>query len=198
MGRAASVGDPRETSVKRLLVVVVAVASAWAADVPSKPEHVAQDWLEAVRDGDAAEVRKLMALPFTIDGYELETGPARERCGGGPARGLRAAASTDDEAKRAIECLLLDGMLREHVPKGAIWRRTTRPGDLSGTLRVVKPAEVSRRLRGYGTAIAKVARTARLVQVVMADNDGVTNTVLVAVTSDLRITAVWIEERFAE
>ena len=28
--------------------------------------------------------------------------------------------------------------------------------------------------------------------------DGVTNTVLVAVKSDLRISAVWIEERFAE
>jgi hypothetical protein len=32
----------------------------------------------------------------------------------------------------------------------------------------------------------------------MADNDGVTNTVLVAVTGELRISAVWIEERFAE
>jgi hypothetical protein len=42
--------------VKRLLVVVVAVASAWAGDVPTTPEHVAQDWLEAVRDGDAAAV----------------------------------------------------------------------------------------------------------------------------------------------
>jgi hypothetical protein len=185
--------------VKRLLLVVfVAVASAWAADVPSKPEHVAQDWLEAVRDGDAAEVRKLMVLPFTIDGFELETGPARDRCGGGAARGLRASAATDEEATRAIDCLLLDQMLRDHVPKGAIWRRTTKPGDLSGTLRVAKPAEVSRGLRTYGTAIAKVARAARLVQIVMADNDGVTNTVLVAVTSDLRISAVWIEERFAE
>ena len=184
--------------MKRLLVIVVAVTSAWAADVPSKPEHVAQDWLEAVRDGDAAEVRKLMVLPFTIDGFELETGPARDRCGGGEARGLHAAAATDEEATRALDCLLLDKMLRDYVPKAAIWRRTTKPGDLSGTLRVVKPAEVSRQLRGYGPAIAKVARAARLVQVVMADNDGVTNTVLVAVTGDLRVSAVWIEERFAE
>ena len=184
--------------MKRLLVAVVVAASAWAADVSSKPERVAQDWLEAVRDGDATEVRKLMALPFTIDGYELETGPARDRCGGGTERGLRASAATDEEATRAIDCLLLDKMLRDYVPKDAIWRRTTKPGDLSGTLRVVKPAEVSRRLRGHGTAIAKIARAARLVQVVMADNDGVTNTVLVAVTSDLRISAVWIEERFAE
>ena len=84
------------------------------------------------------------------------------------------------------------------MPKDAVWRRTTKPGDLSGTLRVVKPAEVSRPLRGPGPAIAKVARAARLVQIVMADNDGVTNTVLVAVTRDLRISSVWIEERFAE
>jgi hypothetical protein len=139
-----------------------------------------------------------MALPFTIDGFELETGPGRERCGGGTARGLRASAATDEEATRAIGCLLLDETLRDHVPKDAIWRRTTRPGDLSGTLRVVKPAEVSRRLRGYGPAIARIARTARLVQAVMADNDGVTNTVLVALTGDLRISAVWIEERFVE
>jgi hypothetical protein len=198
MGRATTVGDPCEASVKRLLVVVVAVTSAWAGDVPATPEHVAQDWLEAVRDGDAAAVRALMALPFTIDGFELETGPARDRCGGGTARGLRASAATDAEATRAIDCLLLDKMLRDYVPKGAIWRRTTRPGDLSGTLRVVKPAEVSRRLRGYGTAIAKIARAARLVQIVMADDDGVTNTVLVALTRDLRVSAVWIEERFAE
>ena len=184
--------------MKRLLVLVVAAASAWAADVPTKPEHVAQDWLEAVRDRDAAAVRALMTLPFTIDGFELETGPARDRCGGGTARGLRASVTTDEEATRAIDCLLLDEMLRDHVPKDAIWRRTTRPGDLSATLRVVKPAEVSQRLRGYGPAIAKIARAARLVQVVMADNDGVTNTVLVAVTRDLRISAVWIEERFAD
>lgn len=186
--------------MRRVLVVIVVAfaASARAADVPTKPEHVAQDWLEAVRDRDAAEVRKLMVLPFTIEGFELSTGPARDRCGGGTARGLRASAATDEEATRAIDCLLLDEMLREHVPKGAVWRRTTKPGDLSGTLRVVKPAEVSRRLRGYGIAIAKVARAARLVQVVMADNDGVTNTVLVAVNGDLRISAVWIEERFAE
>jgi hypothetical protein len=184
--------------VKRLFVVILTVASAWAGDVPTTPEHVAQGWLEAVRDRDAAAVRALMALPFTIDGFELETGPARDRCGGGTARGLRASAGTDEEAKRAIDCLLLDEMLRDHVPKDAVWRRTARPGDLSGTLRVVKPAEVSRRLRGYGIAIAKVARAARLVQIVLADNDGVTNTVLVAVTSDLRISAVWIEERFAE
>ena len=184
--------------MKRLLVVVLAVATAWASDAPSKPEHVARDWLEAVRDGNAAAVRKLMAMPFTIDGFELETGAARDRCGGGTARGLRASAATDEEATRAIDCLLLDTMLRDHVPKDAIWRRTTRPGDLSGTLRVVKPAEVSRRLRSYGPAIAKVARAARLVQIVMADNDGVTNTVLVAVTNALRISGVWIEERFAE
>jgi len=185
--------------VKRVLVVVaVAVASAWAGEVAPKPEHVAQDWLEAVRDGDAAAVRKLMALPFTIDGFELETGPGRDRCGGGTARGLRASAATDEEATHAIDCLLFDRALRDHVPKDAIWRRTTRPGDVSGSLRVVKPAEVSRRLRGYGPEIAKIARTARLVQTVMADNDGVTNTVLVALTGDLRISAVWIEERFAE
>ena len=184
--------------MKRLLVVVVAGASAWAGEAPPKPEDVAQHWLEAVRDGDAAAVHELMALPFTIDGFELETGPDRERCGGGTARGLRASATTDEEATRAIDCLLLDETLRDHVPKDAIWRRPTRPGDLSGTLRVVKPAEVSRRLRGYGPAIAKIARTARLVQIVMADNDGVTNTVLVALTGDLRISAVWIEERFAE
>ena len=188
--------------MKHLLVVVLAVASAWAGDVPSKPEHVAQDWLEAVRDGDAAAVRALMTLPFAIDGFELETGPARERCSdgtaGGTGRGLRAAAATDEEASRAIDCLLLDKMLRDYVPKDAIWRRTTRPGDLSGTLRVVKPAEVAPRLRKHGAAIAKVARTARLVQAVMADNDGVTNTVLVAVNGDLRVFAAWIEERFAE
>jgi hypothetical protein len=134
-----------------------------------------------------------------IDGFELETGPARERCGGGgTARGLRASAATDEEATRAIDCLLLDKMLRDNVPKDAIWRRTTRPGDLSGTLRVAKPAEVSPRLRAHGAAIAKIARSARLVQAVMADNDGVTNTVLVALTSDLRVSSVWIEERFAE
>ena len=184
--------------MKRLLVIFVAVVSAWAGEVPAKPEHVAQDWLEAVRDGDAAAVRKWMAIPFTIDGFELETGPDRERCGGGTARGLRASAATDEEATRAIGCLLRDETLRDHIPKDAIWRRTTRPGDLSGTLRVVKPAEVSRRLRGYGTAIARIARSARLVQIVMADNDGVTNTVLVALTGDLRIASVWIEERFAE
>ena len=184
--------------MRRLLTIVVAVATAWAGDVPTMPEHVAQDWLEAVRDGDAAAVRALMALPFTIHGFELETGPPRERCGGGNTRGLRAAAATDDEATRAIDCLLLDKMLRDYVPKGAIWRRTTRPGDLSGTLRVVKPAEVSPRLRDHGAAIAKVARSARLVQAVMADDDGVTNTVLVAVGGDLRVSAAWIEERFAE
>ena len=185
-----------------VLAVLVAVATAWAGDVPTTPEHVAQDWLEAVRDGDAAAVRALMTLPFAIDGFELETGPARERCGGGTAggtgRGLRAAAATDEEAIRAIDCLLLDKMLRDYVPKDAIWRRTTRPGVRSGTLRVVKPAEVSPRLRGHGAAIAKVARTTRLVQTVMADNDGVANTVLVAVTGDLRVSAAWIEERFAE
>jgi len=179
-------------------VVVVAVATAWAGDVPSTPQQVAQDWLEAVRDGDAAGVRALMALPFAIDGFELETGPARERCGGGTARGLRASAATDEEATRAIDCLLLDKMLRDNVPKDAIWRRTTRPGDLSGTLRVAKPAEVSPRLRAHGAAIAKIARSARLVQAVMADNDGVTNTVLVAVGGDLRVSAAWIEERFSE
>ena len=184
--------------MKHLLAIVLAVTSAWAGDVRTTPEHVAQDWLEAVRDGDAAAVRALMVVPFTIDGFELETGPARDRCGGGTARGLRASAATDEEATRAIECLLLDKMLRDNVPKDAVWRRTTRPGDLSGTLRGVKPAQVSRRLRGYGTSIAKVARAARLVEIVMADNDGVTNTVLVAVASDLRISAVWIEERFAE
>ena len=185
--------------MKHLLVVVLAVASAWAGDVPSKPEHVAQDWLEAVRDGDAAEVRKLMVPPFTIEGFELETGPTRDRCGGdAAARGLRASAATDEDATRAIECLLLDKTLRDYVPKGAIWRRTTKPGDLSGTLRVVKPAEVSPRLRDHGAAIAKVARSARLVQAVMADDDGVTNTVLVAVGGDLRVSAAWIEERFAE
>jgi hypothetical protein len=198
MGFVATVGDPCEASVKRLLPVIMTVASAWAGSVPTTPEHAAQDWLAAVRDRDAAAVRALTALPFTIDGFELETGPARERCGGGTARGLRASAETDEDAKRAIDCLLLDEMLREHVPKDPVWRRTTRPGDLSGTLRVVKPAEVSRRLRGYGSAIAKAARAARLVQIVMADGDGVTNTVLVAVTSDLRIAAVWIEERFEE
>jgi len=188
--------------VRRLLVVLVAIATAWAGDAPTTPEHVAQDWLEAVRDADPAAVRALMALPFTIHGFELETGPARERCGGGTAggigRGLRAAAATDEEATRAIDCLLLDKMLRDYVPKGTIWRRTTRPGDLSGTLRVVKPAEVSPRLRDHGAAIAKVARSARLVQAVMADNDGVTNTVLVAVGGDLRVSAAWIEERFSE
>ena len=89
-------------------------------------------------------------------------------------------------------------MMRDYVPKGAIWRRTTRPGDLSCTLRVVKPAEISPRLRRHGPAIAKAARTARLVQAVMADNDGVTNTVLVAVGSELRVSAAWIEERFTE
>ena len=94
--------------MKRLLVIVLAVATAWASDAPSKPEHVAQDWLEAVRDGDAAAVRKWMAIPFTIDGFELETGAARDRCGGGTARGLRASAATDEEATRAIDCLLLD------------------------------------------------------------------------------------------
>jgi hypothetical protein len=186
--------------MKRLLVVAVVVVlrSAWAADVPLTPEHVAQDWLEAVRDGDAAAVRGLMVLPFTIDGFELETGPARERCGGGAARGLRASAATDEEATRAIDCLLLDKMLREYVPKNAVWRRTTRPGDLSGTLRTVKPSAVPPRRRSHGAAIAKVARNARLVEVVMADNDGVTNTVLLAVTKDLRVSAAWIEERFAE
>ena len=184
--------------MKRLLLVLLTVGSAWAGDVRRTPEHVAQDWLEAVRDRDGAAVRALMAVPFTIDGFELETGPARDRCGGGTSRGLRASAATDDEVQHAIDCLLRDDMLRDHVPKDPVWRRTTRPGDLSGTLHTVKPAEVSRRLRGYGPAIAKIARSTRLVQIVMADNDGVTNTVLVAVTSDLRISAVWIEERFAE
>jgi hypothetical protein len=198
MGRAARVGVPDEASVKRLLVIAVAVASAWAGDVPLTPEHVTQDWLDAVRDGDAAAVRALMALPFTIDGFELETGPTRERCGGGSARALRASAATDEEATRAIDCLLLDEVLRDYVPKGEVWRRRTRPGDLSGTLRTVKPSAVPPRLRSHGAAIAKVARNARLVQVVMADNDGVTNTVLLAVTGDLRVSAVWIDERFAE
>jgi hypothetical protein len=52
VGCAAGVGDARKASVRRLLVVVVlavlvVVATAWAGDVPTTPEHVAQDWLEA-------------------------------------------------------------------------------------------------------------------------------------------------------
>jgi hypothetical protein len=82
---------------------------------------VAQDWLEAVRDGDAAAVRALMALPFTIHGFGLEPvrgGAVRRQDGQRNSRGLRAAAATDERRARSTATPRQDAA--RYVPKDTI------------------------------------------------------------------------------
>ena len=107
-----------------------------AENASPDPVGVARLWLEALRAGDVEKARRLSALPITIKGFNLDSGPSSIACGGRPRtdglvgvrsfdpRGGNELVAVDEpEFEKALRCLTLDGMLIDSIPWPDISRR---------------------------------------------------------------------------
>jgi hypothetical protein len=190
------------------------------ANASLTPVETARLWLEAVRDRDFEGARRLSTLPFTVKGFNLESGPDAVACGGKPrADGIVGVYSFDprggselvvsDEPgfEKAFRCLTSDNMLLGAIPPSTVigWprdRKDARDGNV-GEIRLLKDSRLARRLRRYRNEIKQLPKTDFAVQVRMTDNNGVTNHVLFVIAPaakevNLKVRAVYIDELFEE
>ena len=203
-----------------------AARSATAGDpiAPEAARELARRWLEAVRDADLSTLAAISTLPLRLRGFNLPTGPARERCGGptpkGALEGVRSfhAAGLVAEARdpagfrSLLACVLADTMLTHTMPRqsdGGWQPKRPEAGPrarcclgLSGELRVIAPRALARNLRRFREQAAALAAEGHtLVEARMTDNNGVTNHALVAVRptpAGPRVAAVLVDELFEE
>jgi len=209
----------RPTTAMRARVFVLALmassllgAAPSLADEPPLALHVGREWLEALREGNVDALRTVTGSPFSIAGFDLDSGDAKVGCGGKsrsdgivgvrefhPTKPLSLDAENDADLNALLGCLVKDSMLRDYIPQDPGWASGTAE-HVSGTLRAVGPKQVSRRLARYRRAMGKASRDSVLVQAVMTDHNGVTNTVLLAVSKaqPAKVTSVWVDELFEE
>jgi hypothetical protein len=188
------------------------------AEHPS-PDDAARTWLSAVRRGDKAAIKSNSGFPLTVEGFQTDSGPAREGCGGAPRsdgivgvrefhakQGLRTVIGRAEDADKGLTCLLADGFLREYIPKptptGGWLPVDDRSEDASGSATIVSLAKLTKHLRRYREQARKLARDHVFVQVVMTDRNGVTNSVLLAMHADdaqrFVVDAAYFDELFED
>lgn len=151
--------------------------------------EVARVWLEAMRDMQSLTLARTSALPLTVDGFQS--------CGA-------SRVALDVEGFRdLLDCMLGDSLVR-YVPRDRLdgWTGRGAPGHISGTLKVIRPAGLAKRLARHRATVEALALAGQeLVQARMTDNNGVTNHALLAVQATPlgpRVTTVLYDMLFEE
>ena len=180
-----------------------------AGAVTDAPIVVAGKWLAALRAKDATTIGALSASPFLIDGFDSITGPVRDKCkeraeGGPKARWIRLRAESKQALDDILVCLFIDPPLVTSIPTYAPdgWP-TTSPPPVSppparrntGSLKVVEPAKIAKRLARYKKDIRPWPRATLLVEANFTDNNGVTVYALLPVKNG-QVTAFLSDEKF--
>jgi hypothetical protein len=170
-----------------------AAPSAPAGEAASEaPTVVAGKWLAAMRAKDASAIRALSAPPFLADGFDPENGPVREKCaqaaeGGPKANLLRLRAENNPALDEIFTCLLKDALIVTSIPKYApdAWPATPPPPARSatGSLKVVEPAQIAKRLARYKKDVKALRPGHTLVEASYTDNNGITVYALLPVKS---------------
>jgi len=192
-------------------------ASCAAAEVLNGPVGFAKLWLEALRTDDLKRLKELSALPITIKGFNLPSGPEAIACGGKPRRdglvgvsaydprgGIELVIPDDAAFERGYQCLRQDNMLVHYIPE-VRWprdRHDYRDSNV-GEIGLVKSTRLARRLQRYRGDVRKLPPEDFLVQARMTDNNGVTNHVLLVLTpapseGTIKVRGVYIDELFEE
>ncbi len=151
--------------------------------------EVARVWLEAMRDMRSITLARATALPLTIDGFG--------RCGS-PREALDVEGFRD-----LLDCILGDS-LATYVPadeRGG-WTRRGASGNITGTLKVIRPAGLARPLARHRRTVETLALAGQvLVQARMTDSNGVVNHAVLAVLATPRgprVTTVLFDTHFDE
>ncbi|MCY1057389.1 hypothetical protein [Nannocystis sp. SCPEA4] len=150
--------------------------------------ETARVWLEALRNTQTLTLARVSALPLTVQGFTP--------CGDAPRVGRDV-----EEFRDLIDCAFSDSV-KHYVPREADGEWTPRKRGLSGTLKVIRPSGLARRMARYRPAVDALAREGHvLVQARTTDNNGMTIHFLVAVratASGSRVVAVYVDELFEE
>jgi hypothetical protein len=180
-----------------------------AGAVTDVPIVVAGKWLAALRVKDATTIGALSASPFLIDGFDSMTGPVRDKCkeraeGGPKARWIRLRAESKQALDDILVCLFIDQLLVTSIPTYAPdgWPTTSPPPESppparpnTGSLKVVEPAKIAKRLARYKKDIRALASGHTLVEANFTDNNGVTVHALLPVKRG-QVTAFLSDEKF--
>lgn len=179
-----------EPTVARLQAELEFVPAAPESPVTAaEARETARLWLETLGSTRPIGLARFTALPITIHGFR--------GCADSPQQ-----AGDIEGFRDVMDCMFKQSLIG-YVPRDELgWARQARSGAPSGTLKVVRPAALARRLERYRGAAESLARAKHvLVQAVMTDHNGMTVHALLAVRatqSTPRVVAVFVDEHFEE
>lgn len=148
--------------------------------------EVARVWLEEMRDMQPLRLARATALPLTVDGF-------------GDCGAPRVARDVE-EFRDLLDCVLgLPQALA--VPRDARggWSKRGPAGELRGTLAVIRPAGLARRLSRHRRAVEGLARAGQVLVQARIDDRGVIVDAALAVRatpSGPRVTTVLFDTHF--
>jgi hypothetical protein len=175
---------------------------------PMQPRDVAAQFLAALRHGDVERMRHLVALPFLVEGFDLETGPERNTCLGLPGASepdgwhIRVRTETGSNLSAVLKCLVQDPFFRNAIPDYPIrsWpKRLEGSTGTVGALREIRISQLPPSLKRYKEDLRSIEKRDVLVEMRATDNNGISlHGVLVIRSAQQKVTAFLLDERFEE
>jgi hypothetical protein len=169
----------------------------------SRPEmDAARSWVNALAARDRERLFAMSALPLRIRG---RLSCKAERAQAPPSSEYpERLVATRESFDRFAECLFEDSMLVHPSPRmrDGDWlphRRFWMDG-WTGSLMPIEPKDVLPRMREIGEVVGEEAKNGILIEAVLTDNNGVTNTFLFVVrkSPQPRVTAVFFDSQFED